>query len=115
LLHRLFCREFFTWYNTELAAIVFALIDTVRTSGVSEVTLAKVKEAQLRQREVSLKENSFWLSALRTYYSHGDDPNDILKYPELVKSLTSEDIREAAKTYLKRERYVKVVLMPEKK
>jgi zinc protease len=99
----------------ELTRTVFASIDSVQISGVSEVYLTKVKEAQLRQREVSLKENSFWLSALKQYYSNGDDPRDILKYPELVKSLTSDDIRDAAKTYLKRDRYVKVVLMPEKK
>jgi zinc protease len=99
----------------ELAATVFALIDTVKAAGVSEATLAKVKEAQLRQREVNLKENSFWLSALRTYYSHGDDPLDILKYPELVRSLTSNDIKKAAEMYLNEKNYVKVVLMPEKK
>jgi zinc protease len=98
-----------------LAATAFAVIDTVKQIGVNEATLAKVKETQLRQREVNLKENSFWLSALQTYLSNGDDPLDILKYPELVKSLTSDDIKKAAETYLKRERYVKVVMMPEKK
>ena len=51
----------------------------------------------------------------RTSVNNGDDPLDILKYPELVKSLTSDDIKKAAETYLKRDRYVKVVMMPEKK
>lgn len=98
----------------ELAGTVYSLIDSVKTDGFAATYLERVKETQLRQREVNLKNNSFWLGILQTYISNGDDPRDLLKYPDLVRSLTSDDLKAAARTYLDTNRYVQVVLIPEK-
>ena len=37
----------------------------------------------------------------------------MLDYPEVVSSLTAEDVQEAAQQYLDLERFVEVVLYPE--
>ncbi len=68
----------------ELTAVVFEQLDSLKTFGTTLKYLTKVKETQRRERETSLKENSFWLSILETYDYHGEDFLDILKYDELV-------------------------------
>lgn len=96
----------------ELTRTVFQQIDSLKTSGASEMYLAKVKEIQRRDREVGLRENSFWLEALKFWYRNGEDPLNILRYYELVDALSSQAIQKAAQTYLDFGNYVKVVLYP---
>jgi zinc protease len=98
----------------ELINSVFQVIDSIKTFGPDDIYIKKVSETQLRSYEVSLKENTYWLRALQTYYFRKQDPGLILKYPELAGSLTPEDIKKAAVQYLNRKNYVEVVLLPEK-
>lgn len=98
----------------ELTKSVFVQLDSLINYGATDAYLAKVTETQLRQREVSLKENDFWLNILQSYYFNGDNPVDILKYTDLVHSLTINDLREAARKYLDMKNYVDVVLYPKK-
>jgi zinc protease len=51
----------------ELTRVVFAQIDSLKAGGMSEHDLAKVREAQRREREVSARENGWWLGALMGY------------------------------------------------
>ena len=44
---------------------------------------------------------------------HGGDPLNILRFRELVDSLTDDTIRETAGLYLRRDNYVVVTLVPE--
>jgi zinc protease len=97
----------------ELVTAVFEEISRLQTDGPDSTDLAKVKEGQRRQFEKNLQENRFWQQALHNSYLHGEPVARILAYPELVDSLTAEDIREAAVTHLDGSRYVKVVLYPE--
>ena len=78
-----------------------------------ESYILKVKESQLRSYETNLKENSYWLSALRQLSFYGRDLTDILTYPDLVERLTPEDILWAAERYFNFDRYVRIVLLPE--
>ncbi len=96
-----------------LLEVLFAELESVRQNGVEESYLDKGKETVRRQREVDLKENSYWLRALGNYYSHGHDPRWILNYEEVVDAVTVERVREAAGRYLDSERYVVGVLYPE--
>ncbi len=98
----------------ELVAAVFDEIEKLKADGPSAEVMEKVKEQQRRERETQLKTNGFWLSVLDFYYSHdGEDPRDALTYGDMIESLTAEDVRQAARRYLNRDRYVKVVLLPE--
>jgi zinc protease len=97
----------------ELTNTVFQVIDSLKQFGPAEIYITKVKEAQLRSYETNMKENTFWLRALQNYYFNGQDPSLILKYPELVSTLTSERIQMAVNRYLKKDNYVQVVLFPE--
>lgn len=97
----------------ELTEAVFTLIEELKTTGATGENVRKVKEMQRRGRETALKRNGFWLSRLSGYVKHGDDPMDILKYPELVDGFSSDAVKEAAKRYFDMDNYVRVVLYPE--
>ncbi|HEU0051970.1 MAG TPA: insulinase family protein, partial [Longimicrobium sp.] len=96
----------------ELTRVVFAQIDSFKTVGIPEHDLAKVKETQRREREVAMRENSFWLGQLLGYDRYGWDLGLIDDEP-LALSLTAADVREAARRFLDTSRYVQVSLVPE--
>ncbi len=98
----------------ELVKNVFEQIDSVKNYGVADSYITKVKETEWREREVSLKENGFWLSALEFCLSNDIDPKQILTYNELVSALNSGIIKDAARTYLNTEKYAKFILLPSK-
>jgi zinc protease len=96
----------------ELSRVVFAQLDSVKATGPTEDELAKVREAQRRQRETDLRENGYWISALMAYDRYGWDPRLIDDDP-MSQQFTVADLREAARRFLDMERYVQVTLVPE--
>jgi zinc protease len=99
----------------ELTREVFSQLDSLKRAGPDPAQVDKVKEMQRRQREVDLRENSFWLEALESAYVHGTDPRLILQYDELVEGLSPASVQAAARQYLNEENYVRVSLFPEGK
>jgi zinc protease len=100
----------------ELVNSVNEQIDSLKTEVVDELYLTKVKESQLRAREKNEKENNFWLNKLESYYFHGWDPRDIMKYEEMyVNTLTRKIIQSTAKKYFDRKNVAQFVLLPEEK
>ena len=97
----------------ELTNTIFQVIDSLKTFGPKDIYITKVRETQLRSYETNMKENTYWLRALQAYYFRKQDPDLILKYPELVGTLTSGRIQKAAVQYLNKNNYVQVVLLPE--
>ena len=89
-------------------------IDSLKLKPVDQVYVDKIKELQRRDREVNLKENSYWIGVFRGYYANGEDPRAILKTPERIEKLTSTSIQNAAKKYFDMKNIVKVILKPEK-
>jgi zinc protease len=80
---------------------------------VSDTNLRKVREAQRREREVSARENNWWLGALMSYDEYGWDPR-LIASPPLSGTLTSADLRDAARRFLDTSRVVQVSLVPER-
>ena len=99
----------------ELVKTVMQQIDSLRMTPPDQSYIEKVKEIQKRNREINLKQNQFWMSALRQYVANGEDPNQLLDFDNQVDQLTAAEIQDAAKKYFNMKNYVKVVLYPEKK
>lgn len=97
----------------ELTRAVFAEVESLKKQGPDPRLVEKVREMQRRQREVDLKENSFWLEAVQAAYVHGTDPRQILEYEGLVDGLSPAAVQAAARQYLDGENYVRVSLFPE--
>ena len=96
----------------ELTRAVFAELDSVKANGVTADELQKVRETQRRETEVAHRDNNWWLRALMNYDIYGWDPRLIPSQP-LSQTLTSDDLRDAARRYLDTSRYVQVSLYPE--
>ena len=78
----------------ELIDEIFTQIDSLKTYGMEEEYLRKVREIQIRKYETNLKENNFWMSNLEYKYFHQDPPEDILTYLTLVNNLTLDKYKK---------------------
>ena len=98
----------------ELKKEVFLQIDSLRNFGTTEEYLQKVKEIHTRSYETNIRENGYWLDRIEFSFFNGIDPDYILNVPEMINTLSLEDIKQAANQYLDMKNYVEVVLYPEK-
>ncbi len=99
----------------ELVNAAFAVLDSMKKFGPTPETVAKVKETQKREREVSLKTNGYWVSQIISHVWYDEDPELMLKFDEWNASLSADDVKAEANKYLDEKNYVKVVLYPEAK
>ena len=79
-----------------LKKIVYEQIDKLKSAGPTLEHLEKAVSNVLKNREESKSHNSYWLSALYTYYYNGIDYNDPANYEDILNGFTIEDIRKAA-------------------
>ena len=97
----------------ELTGTVFQVIDSLKKYPVDPSYLTKISETQQRSFESNVKKNQFWLSGLVRYAFLRQDPAGLLEYPDLVNTLGTGMIRQAARKYFDEGNYVCVTLMPE--
>jgi zinc protease len=96
----------------ELTKAVFKVIDSIKTLGTTNETLAKVKETQKRQYEVNIKTNFYWLNTIMDYLKNKDNVAEIYDYPIWVDDLKMNDIKDNCAKYITNN-YVKITLLPE--
>ncbi|MCK5455502.1 MAG: insulinase family protein, partial [Melioribacteraceae bacterium] len=97
----------------ELTEAVIEQIDSLKHNLPKEIYVTKVKETHLREYEIELKENGYWLNYLYRSYFFDNELTEVLSYPDLYNTLTAEMIQKAAQKYFNMDNYVKVVLKPE--
>jgi len=97
----------------KLSNLVFSEISLLQSEGPAQGSVDKVIEILKRERETNMRENEFWLNVLRSYYMNKLDPQLILAHDQLIDTLSPAVIQEAARVFLKRDRYVRVILLPE--
>jgi zinc protease len=98
----------------KLSKSVFALIDSLKANGPSASDVDKVKEQLTREREVEVKQNSYWLVNLIGRDQSGEDIGGLLDaYDAMVKNLTGPQIQQAAAKYFNEQNYARFVLLPE--
>jgi zinc protease len=91
------------------------MIDSLQNAGPSQAAVDKVKEEMVRAHELELKQNNWWLSTIEARDQDGEDiAAALVHYDAMVRSLTTEQIRQAARQYFNVKNYVHVVLMPER-
>lgn len=99
----------------ELINTVFATIEKVKKDGPEAADIAKVKETQIRSREVDLKKNQTWLSEIYSALIYGRDFKSIIDYSNFTNNIDEKKIQEACNKYFNMNNYIKAVLLPEKK
>ena len=100
----------------KLSKTVFAIVDTLKNQPATAADVNKVKEGLIREREVSLKQNSYWLASIINREQAGEDITGITAgYDALISNITPAMIQAAAKKYLNTANYARFVLLPETK
>src|SRR5581483_9942825 len=103
--------------TNDLVKEVFQEIERLRDEPLSDSQMRIVHDLLARETERSVDENEYFLNQITRRYEDGEtsDLAGALDPQKRIDALTAADIQQAAKTYLDRSRYVKVVLMPETK
>jgi zinc protease len=98
----------------ELTRAVFDEIARLKRDGPTPVELQKVREEMRREKELNLRDNSWWAMQLVSYDQMGWDLRSIPDPPDAAAPLTRELVRDAARRYLTESSYVQVSLVPER-
>ena len=99
-----------------LSQAVFGLIDTLQAKGPEAADVEKVKEQLLREHEVEVKQNAFWVGNIAARLHYGEDPAGLdSAYTAMIDALTGAQLQAAARQYFNTKNYAKFVLLPEAK
>ncbi|MEA5459719.1 insulinase family protein [Arcicella sp. LKC2W] len=98
----------------KLVSRTLAEIQKVKDAGAEATDIEKFKAETKRQTETQLRDNGFWLGYLQGQYQDGEDVKEVLKEDEMLKKVTVESTKTAAKKYFA-ENMIKVIMLPEKK
>jgi len=88
-------------------------IEILKTKGPSQNDLNKAKEKKLREHEIKIKENKFWIEELKNIYQNITNENNYTNFEKYVKNISAEQIKQAAVKYFNTN--IRVVLKPEAK
>ncbi|MEE1946709.1 insulinase family protein [Pedobacter sp. KR3-3] len=89
-------------------------VNSFRQNGATEDDIKKFKSEELRQEELSLRENGFWLSYLANRLKNGESLEQVLGDRDRVNSVTVGTTKTSAQKYLSSDNYIRLVLVPEK-
>jgi zinc protease len=94
----------------ELSAIVVAEIEKIAAEGPLAEDMAKTREFLVKDYTKQIKNNSYWVNAIKEYYKHNVDM--VNGYQAAVEAVSSEDVQALAKKILADGNLIKVVMRP---
>lgn len=93
-----------------LVGIIHDELKKIIDEGPTEEDLKKAREYFLKTRAERLRENRFWASVIRDYYTN--DIDVLSNYEELVRNLNTKTVQKAAKEFFKDANMLEVVMSP---
>lgn len=99
----------------ELIDVVEKEVAFMKANEVEPSYVDKVKQIQIKEREVSKKQNQYWLRAIQAMVTDGEPFSVFARRDELISKLSTEQIKKSANTYLNMKNYARFVLKPEQK
>ena len=96
-----------------LVAAAFRVIDQFKALGPSVSQVADARAGLARDFESNSERNDYLLNRLLFKYEYGEDVKDVFDMRAYYDQVSVASIRDAARTYLNTNRYVKVTLLPE--
>ena len=97
--------------QARLMEIIHEEVQTIVDNGPLASDLQKEKESMLKDFQENLEKNSYWRSALYSYYMFGT--NKIRDYKPAVESITSESVQNMLKRLVSAGNMFEVVMFPE--
>ncbi|MDX9801403.1 MAG: insulinase family protein [Spirochaetia bacterium] len=99
--------------SDELKALAFRELHSIAEE-VPEGTLQKFKNSSKLEYRKQIKENSFWLSAIKDSEFDNSGLAWLDHYEEMADNITKQMIMDAASVYFNPDRMVDVTMLPEK-
>ena len=90
-------------------------VNKIRQNGASPVDIEKFIADETRSTQLKLKQNGFWIEHLSSGYRNKENPGYIMTYIDTLSTVTVESTKIAANEYLKKDNFIKMVLLPESK
>jgi zinc protease len=97
----------------DLVATTHDILKDIKANGITEEDLNKVKQAQLKGLSEDLKQNSYWINRLYSFYYYGDDLSKFMNAEQRIEDLTKEDLKVVANEFINEDQYVEAILLPE--
>lgn len=94
-----------------LNAIVHKELKDIAVNGPREADFNKVKEFMNKKYSENIKQNSYWLGMLDTYYYYGEDNHS--DYLTTLNAITMDDVKLFVEELLAQENEIVVVMMPQ--
>jgi len=98
----------------KLINAAFAELDAIAKNGIGEDYLEKVRQNFVRDREVTMRTNRYWLDWLGRAAWYGDDPALVLDPKPVLDRITSANVKAAAAKFLDRKKLFQAVMLPAK-
>jgi zinc protease len=95
-----------------LKAIIYKELDKIITAGPSKENLDKAVSNLLKNREESKVHNSYWSNTLYAYYFTGVDVNNPKNYEDILKKLTTEDVKKVAGLFFSKADLADIIFKP---
>lgn len=96
----------------KLVGVVFDEFKTIQKNGPEEIDMNKAKETFIREREVNVKENEYWLKTLQKSSFLGNEIISDNEYNKAIRAITPDQVQKAANIYITLDHYVYGVLRP---
>ncbi len=97
-----------------LKGLVYKELDEIKNN-VLQTDLDKVVLNMKKNNEHMTERNSFWMTALQTYYDSGENMLDPSYYNDIIDKVTTKDIEKAAKKFFNKANILEIVILPEEK
>ena len=88
-------------------------INELIEEGVTIEDLNKFKAQEIRQHELNLRENSFWLNYIKNAYTYDTNLKKIKNFQKSLDALDTENLQQKLRTYLNTPNSALLVLYPE--
>lgn len=108
----------FSCASANVDKLIAATVDEVKElqkNGASADDIQKFKAEEVRQLELQLRENGFWLGYLQNAYTENEDPKKVLTYTKTLSEVNNASTKTTANKYLNNNNFIKLILLPEKK
>ncbi|MCZ4224863.1 M16 family metallopeptidase [Pedobacter rhodius] len=97
----------------KLIASTLDEINTLKKAGPSVTNIEKFKAEEMRNHETHLRANDFWSEYLDQQALNQDDLTEITKFDSVMKNMTAESVKNAARKYLNESNLIRIILYPE--
>ncbi len=96
----------------KISKTVFKEILNIQKNGPGEEDLDAAKEGLIKERQIGLRTNKFWMSKMESVYFNNEEVLPIKNYYKDMLNVSDQDIKEAAVNYLSKDNYVQVIMNP---